>query len=137
VLSIYHAGHPVFLAFPGLYPSSTAEVPHGEQFLIFGFLANALPHFLFLDQIAAWADPSEPRGAYGRIRNLEAARYAEDRSGRVRVVGRPTEPGRSTAEVQLDHLWLDTGRALFGAGLRAGDRIGGGLALFFEWSSAR
>jgi hypothetical protein len=137
VLSIYHAGHPVFLAFPGLYPSSTAEVPHGEQFLIFGFLANALPHFLFLDQIAAWADPSEPRGAYGRIRNLEAARYAEDRSGRVRVVGRPTVPGRSTAEVQLDHLWLDTGRALFGAGLRAGDRIGGGLALFFEWSSAR
>lgn len=137
VLSIYHVGHPVFLTFPGLYPSSTAEVPHGEQFLVFGFLANALPHFLFLDRFIAWADPSEPRGAYGRVRNLEADRYAEDRSGRVRVIGRPTVPGRSTAEVQVDHLWLDTSRALFGAGLRAGDRIGGGLALFFEWSSAR
>ncbi|MEO8845713.1 MAG: translocation/assembly module TamB domain-containing protein [Kofleriaceae bacterium] len=137
VLAIYHAGHPVFLTFPGLYPSSTAEVPHGEAFLVFGYLANALPHFLVLDRIAAWADPSEPRGAYGQIRNLEADRYAADRSRRVRVVGRPTVPGRSTAEVQVDHLWLDTGRALVGAGLRAGDRLGGGLALFFEWSSAR
>jgi hypothetical protein len=135
VLSMYHAGHPVYITAPGLYPSSAAELPHGEQFLIFGFLANALPHFLFLDRVAAWSDPSEPRGAYGRIRNLEADRYAADRSARVRVIGRPTEPGRSTAEVQLDHLWVDTGRALFGAGLRAGDRIGGGVALFFQWSS--
>ena len=136
VLSIYHVGHPVYLAAPGLYPSATAEAPHGEQYLVFGFLASALPHFLFLDQFVAWSDPSEPRGAYGEIRNLDAARYAEDRSGRVKVVGRPTVPGRSTAELQVDHLWIDTGRALVGAGLRAGDRIGGGLALFFEWSSA-
>jgi hypothetical protein len=122
---------------PGLYASSTAEVPRNDQFLVFGYLSSALPHFLFLDRIAAWADPSEPRGAYGRIRNLEADRYAADRSGRIRVVGRPTTPGRSTAELQLDHLWVDTGRLLFGAGLRAGDRLGGGLGLFLEWSSER
>ncbi|HEY0252994.1 MAG TPA: translocation/assembly module TamB domain-containing protein, partial [Kofleriaceae bacterium] len=134
VLALYHAGHPVFLAPPGLYPSSTAEVPRGEQFLIFGYLSNALPHFLFLDRVAAWADPQEPRGSYGRIRNLDAARYAENRKSRVRVVGRPTVPGRSTAELQLDHLWIDTSSLLVGAGLRAGDRLGGGLALFFEWS---
>ena len=137
VLGMYHGGHPVFLAPPGLYPSSTAEVPRGDQFLVFGYISSALPHFLFLDRIATWADPSEPRGAYGQIRNLEADRYAADRSARVRVVGRPTAPGRSTAELQLDHLWVDTGRVLFGAGLRAGDRLGGGLGLFLEWSSAR
>lgn len=136
-LSLYHGGHPVFLAPPGLYPSSTAEMPRGDQFLVFGYISNALPHFMFLDRIAAWADPTEPRGAYGRIRNLEAERYAESRASRVRVVGRPTLPGRSTAELQLDHLWVDSARVLFGAGLRAGDRLGGGLGLFLEWSSAR
>jgi hypothetical protein len=135
VLSMYHAGHPVFEAPPGLYASSTAEVPHGDQYLVFGYIANALPQFLFLDRIFAWADPSEARGAYGRIRNLEAERYTADRSARVRVVGRPTTPGRSSAELQLDHVWLDRARVLFGAGLRAGDRLGGGLGLFVEWSS--
>ncbi|MEO6775448.1 MAG: translocation/assembly module TamB domain-containing protein [Kofleriaceae bacterium] len=136
VMSMYHAGHPVFEAPPGLYPSSTAEVPRGDQELVFGYIASALPSFLFLDRIFAWADPSEPRGGYGRIRNLEAERFSADRSARVRVVGRPTTPGRSTAELQLDHLWLDRARVLFGAGLRAGDRLGGGLGLVFEWSSA-
>ncbi len=137
VLAMYHAGHPVYLAPPGRYPSSTTQVPRGDQFLVFGYLSSALPHFLFLDRIAAWADPNDPRAGYGQIRHLEATRYAADRRGRVRVVGRPTVPGRSSAELQLDHLWLDTGRVLFGAGLRAGDRLGGGLGLFVEWSSAR
>jgi hypothetical protein len=136
VLSMYHAGHPVFEAPPGVYASSTAEVPRGDQYLIFGYIAGALPQFLFLDRIFAWADPSEARGAYGRIRNLDAERFNADHSARVRVVGRPTTPGRSTAELQLDHVWLDRARVLFGAGLRAGDRLGGGLGLFVEWSSA-
>ncbi|MEP6863161.1 MAG: translocation/assembly module TamB domain-containing protein [Deltaproteobacteria bacterium] len=136
VLSMYHAGHPVFEAPPGLYASSTAEVPRGDQYLIFGYIAGALPQFLFLDRIFAWADPSEARGAYGRIRNLEAERFNADHSARVRAVGRPTTPGRSTAELQLDHVWLDRVGVLFGAGLRAGDRLGGGLGLFVEWSSA-
>ncbi|HET9989825.1 MAG TPA: translocation/assembly module TamB domain-containing protein, partial [Kofleriaceae bacterium] len=136
VLSMYHAGHPVFEGPPGLYASSTPELPHGDQYLVFGYIANALPSYLFLDRVFAWADPSEPRGGYGRIRNLEVDRYNADRSARVRVVGRPTTPGRSTGELQLDHLWIDSARVLFGAGLRAGDRLGGGLGLFFEWSSA-
>ena len=84
VLSMYHAGHPVFEAPPGLYASSTAEVPRGDQYLIFGYIANALPQFLFLERIFAWADPSEARGGYGRIRNLEAERFNADHSARVR-----------------------------------------------------
>ena len=97
VLSMYHAGHPVFLAFPGLYPSSTSEVPHGEQFLIFGFLANALPHFLFLDRIAAWADPSEARGARGGrgARGPARAGGARRARGGPRVCERP--PGRRSS----------------------------------------
>jgi hypothetical protein len=110
-------------------------MPRDDQFLILGFVSLALPHLLFLDSIAAWADPTEPRGAYGRIRDLQAERYTNDRSARFRAIGRPTQPGRSTAEIQWDHLWLDSNRACFGAGVRAGDRLGGGLGLFFEWSS--
>lgn|GEM_PF-6707743 len=136
-LTTYHAGHPVYLSWPGLYPSATAEVQSGFTYYIFGFLANALPHLLFLDRAVGWADPNEPRGAYGRIRNLELEGYASDRTARARVVGRPTEPGRSTAELQLDHLWVDSNQLLVGAGVRAGDRVGGGVGLFFEWSSAR
>jgi len=137
VLSTYNAGHPIYATRPGLPATSTVEVPRGDQMMILGFVSLALPHLLFLDSIEAWADPSEPRGAYGRIRNLEAERYVRHRSERIRVVGRPTQPGRSTAELQLDHLWLDDARACFGAGVRAGDRLGGGVGVFFEWSSAR
>ncbi len=135
-LTTYHAGHPTYISWPGLYPSATAEVQSGFTYYIFGFLSNAMPHLLFLDRAVGWADPDEPRGSYGRIRNLELESYARDRSGRVRVIGRPTVPGRSTAELQLDHLWVDDNQLLVGAGVRAGDRVGGGLGLFFEWSSA-
>lgn len=134
-LTTYHAGHPVYLSWPGLYPSATTEVQSGYTYYIFGFLSNALPHLLFLDRAIGWVDPNEPRGAYGRIRNLELEGYASDRSARARVVARPTEPGRSTAELQLDHLWIDGNQLLVGAGVRAGDRLGGGVGLFFEWSS--
>ncbi len=135
-LTTYHAGHPVYLSWPGLYPSATPEVQSGYTYYIFGFLSNALPHLLFLDRAIGWVDPNEPRGAYGRIRNLELEGYASDRSARARVVARPTEPGRSTAELQLDHLWIDGNQLLVGAGVRAGDRLGGGVGLFFEWSSS-
>ncbi|HEV7557770.1 MAG TPA: translocation/assembly module TamB domain-containing protein, partial [Kofleriaceae bacterium] len=137
VLSMYTTGHSMYTTRPGLPASSTVEMPRDDQFLILGFVSLALPHLLFLDSIAAWADPTEPRGAYGRIRDLQAERYTNDRSARFRAVGRPTQPGRSTAELQWDHLWLDSGNACFGAGVRAGDRLGGGLGMFFEWSSGK
>ena len=38
-------------------------------------------------------------------------------------------------ELQLDKVLLHSDRTVMGVGLRAGDRIGGGLGLFLEWSS--
>jgi hypothetical protein len=49
---------------------------------------------------------------------------------------RPPTPGRSSTELQYDRVFFHDDRKAFGAGLRAGDRGGGGLGLFFEWSSA-
>jgi hypothetical protein len=86
--------------------------------------------------MAAWADPYQYGGAYGQIRNVEAERYSRDESSRVRAVVRPPTPGRSSAELQYDRVFLHDDRKAFGAGVRAGDRGGGGLGLFFEWSSA-
>jgi hypothetical protein len=86
--------------------------------------------------MSAWSDASEPRGAYGRIRNLEADRYTDGERDRVRAVARPTTPGRSSAELQLDHVFLHDARRALGIGVRAGDRLGGGLGLVLEWSSA-
>lgn len=135
VLTMYNAGHPLHTASPGLPASSTARVPRGDQANVLAFVSLALPHLLFLDRVAAWSDATEPRGAYGRIRNLEADRYTQHERNRVRAVGRPTAPGRSTAEVQLDHLLLHDDRKALGVGVRAGDRLGGGVGLIFEWSS--
>jgi hypothetical protein len=53
----------------------------------------------------------------------------------VRAVARPTTPGRSTAELQLDHMFLRDARRALGIGVRAGDRLGGGVGLVLEWSS--
>lgn len=51
------------------------------------------------------------------------------------MLGRPTVPGRSTTELQLDRMFLHDTRKALGIGLRAGDRLGGGIGLVFDWSS--
>lgn len=135
VFSMYDSGHAIYAPTPTLPATSTVRAPRGDQTNIMAFLSLALPHLLFLDRVAAWADAAEPRGAYGRIRNLEADRYTAGDRNRVRTVARPTTPGRSTAELQLDHMFLHDDRKALGIGLRAGDRLGGGVGLIFEWSS--
>ena len=135
VFVMYNAGHSLYTPRPGLPATSTVLVPRGDQTNMLGFVSLALPHLLFLDRVTAWADASEPRGAYGRIRNLEADRYTAGERNRVRAIARPTTPGRSTAELQLDHVWLHDARKALGIGVRVGDRLGGGVGLIFEWSS--
>lgn len=136
VFSLYDAGHAMFDPHLGVPASSSVHVPRGDQINILAFVSLSLPHLMFLDRVTAWADAAEPRGAYGRIRNLEADRYTTGNRNRIRTLARPTTPGRSTAELQLDHLLLHDARKLLGIGVRAGDRLGGGVGLIFEWSSS-
>ncbi len=133
VMAMYNAGRPLSVARPGLPASSTVEAPRGDQLFVLTFMASNLPQLLFLDRINAWADPYQ--GTYGQITNVEAEKYAADQKSRVRAVVRPTTPGRSTAELQYDRLLIESDRAALGVGVRAGDRLGGGVGLFFEWSS--
>ncbi|MEO8702200.1 MAG: translocation/assembly module TamB domain-containing protein [Kofleriaceae bacterium] len=135
-MSIHSAGRPVNVTRPGLPASSGVTAPRGDQLSILTYMASHLPHLLFLDRMLAWSDPYEPRGSYGQIKNVEAERYAANAKSRVRAVARPNQPGRSTAELQWDRLFLNTDQAAVGVGLRGGDRAGGGVGLFFEWSSA-
>lgn len=135
VMSMYNAGRPVNVSRPGLPASSTVQMPRGDQLFVLTFMATNLPHLLFLDRIQAWADATEPTGGYGQIRDMEAERYSKNEGARVRAVVRPPQPGRSNAELQLDRVFVHHDRGVFGVGLRAGDRVGGGAAIFVEWSS--
>ncbi|MEO7731264.1 MAG: translocation/assembly module TamB domain-containing protein [Kofleriaceae bacterium] len=136
VEAMYDAGRAVYAPSPGLPASSTAQVPRGDQINVLTYVSLVLPHLLVLDRMSAWSEASEPRGGYGRIRHLEADRYTAGQGDRVRAVARPTTPGRSSAELQLDHMFLHDARRALGIGVRAGDRLGGGLGLVFEWSSS-
>ena len=135
VEAMYDAGRAVYAPSPTLPASSTAQVPRGDQLNVLAYVSLVLPHLLVLDRMSAWSDASEPRGGYGRIRNVEADRYTAGERNRLRVVARPTSPGRSSAELQLDHMFLHDDRRALGIGVRAGDRLGGGLGLVLEWSS--
>ncbi|MEJ7599234.1 MAG: translocation/assembly module TamB domain-containing protein [Kofleriaceae bacterium] len=135
VFSLYASGRSVFAPRLGIPASTMVQTPRGDQVNILAYVSLALPHLLVLDRASAWADATEARGTYGRIRNLELDRYWAGDAFRFRAVGRPTAPGRSTGELQLDHLFAHDARRAFGVGLRAGDRLGGGVGLFFDWSS--
>ena len=98
-------------------------------------MAVNLPHNLFLTRINAWADPHDDRGAYGRVRHLEADRYSATGKTRIRAAARPTTMGQSSAELEIGHLFVNEPHTKVGAAIVAGSRIGGGPALFFEWAS--
>ena len=51
------------------------------------------------------------------------------------TTGRPPTVGQSEGEVELDYVFTNTERALFGIGALAGTRGGGGADIFFEWST--
>lgn len=133
VMAMYQAGRPVYVSAPNLPASNTVQVPRGDQLFILTFMAQNLPHLLFLDRVAAWGDPYDSAASYGRINNVEAER-AKDKT-RVRGVLRPVQPGRSTAELQWDRVLIGNDRTAFGVGARLGDRLGGGVGVFLEWSS--
>jgi len=135
VFVTYNAGRSIYAPRPGQPATSTVQVPRGDQSNVLAFVSLAAQHLLVLDRVSAWADWTEARGAYGRIRNLEADRYVWQDRYRVRTVGRPLTPGRSTAELQLDRMFIQSSRAALGVGFRAGDRLGGGVGLVLEWSS--
>jgi hypothetical protein len=133
VMAAHNTGHPVHVSGPGLPASGTVQAPRGDQLSVLTFMASNLPHLLFLDRITAWADPYRAPASYGRINHVEAERTTG--KTRIRAVARPVSPGRSTAELQYDRMFIDGDRASFGVGLRAGSRVGGGVGVFFEWSS--
>lgn len=125
VMAMYNAGRPVNIARPGEPTSPMATAPRTDQWLMLTFMASNLPHLLFLDRITTWGEH--------RITNVEAERYRG--KTHVRAVVRPPVPGRSENELQVDRVLVDTDRAAIGIGVRGGDRLGGGLGLFLEWSS--
>ena len=115
--------------------TATVQAPRGDQLSMLSFMASNMPHLLFLDRFAAWADPTEGRAAYGRVEHFEGEKTSRSGKNRVRVVTRPPTPGRSSAEIQFDRLLMDRRRSAFGVGVRGGSRAGGGVGFFFEWSS--
>ncbi len=129
------SGHPLHLSEPDMPASATVQAPRGDQLSMLSFMASNMPHLLFLDRFAAWADPTEGPTAYGRVEHFEGERTTRSGKTRVRVVTRPPTPGRSSAEIQFDRLLMDRRRSAFGVGVRGGSRAGGGVGFFFEWSS--
>jgi hypothetical protein len=131
VMATYNAGRPVHATELGAPASTTVQAPRGDQLFVLTFMAQNLPHLMFLDKISAWADPY--RSGYGRVENVEAERRIDN--ARIRAVTRPATPGRSSAELHYDRMLIDTDRAAVGVGVRAGSRGGGGVGIFVEWSS--
>ena len=129
------SGHPLHLTEPDMPATATVQAPRGDQLSMLSFMASNMPHLLFLDRFAAWADPTEGRAAYGRVEHFEGEKTSRSGKNRVRVVTRPPTPGRSSAEIQFDRLLMDRRRSAFGVGVRGGSRAGGGVGFFFEWSS--
>ena len=135
-MSINTRGNPVYVSAPDLPASSTVVAPRGDQLSVLSFMAANLPHLLVLDRVDAHSDQYRGASAYGRIEHAELERYSADQKARVRGVVRPRTPGRSSAELQVDRMLINNDRTAVGVGVRAGDRAGGGVGLFVEWSSA-
>ena len=134
-MAMNSSGHPLHLSEPDMPASATVQAPRGDQLAMLSFMASNMPHLLFLDRFAAWADPTEGRASYGRVEHFDGEHTSASGRSRVRVVSRPPTPGRSSAEIHWDRMLMDRRRAAFGVGLRGGSRAGGGVGFFFEWSS--
>ena len=73
-------------------------------------------------------------GIYSKV-GADTTKNTAGKKSRVKAVVRPTTPGRSSAELQVDRMIINNDRAAVGVGVRAGDRGGGGVGVFVEWSS--
>ncbi|MDX2090612.1 MAG: translocation/assembly module TamB domain-containing protein [Kofleriaceae bacterium] len=134
-MSINGRGYPLYISAPDLPASTTVVAPRGDGLGVISFMAQNLPHLLVLDRADAHSDQYRGAAVYGRIENAEVERYSDDQKARIRGVVRPLTPGRSSAEVQVDRMLINSDRTAVGVGVRAGDRVGGGVGVFVEWSS--
>lgn len=135
LLAMHNEGRERFFTEPDMPISNTVEFPQHENLLILSFISVNLPHLLFLDRVTAWADPYDAQASYGKLQHYQAERYTSNGKVRVMTSTRPPTVGRSEAEVELDYLFANTPQTLFGVGVAAGSRGGGGPGVFFEWSS--
>ena len=135
-LAFENIGRVRVLSTPDAPAAQTPQLPLVSQIRQTAFMSANLPHLAFLDRMNTYADPSVSRFAYGRFENLEAERYSQDGTRRIRTTVRPPVIGQSDAEVEGSLLFVNHPRVVSGVGLLGGTRIGGGPTIFFEWSSA-
>ncbi|MCA9618492.1 MAG: translocation/assembly module TamB domain-containing protein [Myxococcales bacterium] len=137
LLSAHNAGRPWHTGQPDMPATVTVEYPHYENLLLLSYLSVNAPHLLFMDKVGAWADVYDGRGteSYGQIRHYETEGYYADGRFRVRASAQPPQAGASENEISFDYLFQNTPQTAVGVGVSAGDRLGGGPGVFFEWSS--
>ena len=135
-LAIENIGRVRVLSTPDAPAGQTPQLPLVPQIRQTAFMSANLPHLAFLDRMNTYADPNVGRFAYGRFENLEAERYSEDGTRRLRTTVRPRVIGQSDAEVEGSYLFRNDARVVSGVGVLGGTRVGGGPTIFFEWSSA-
>jgi hypothetical protein len=136
LLAMHNEGRERFVSGPDLPEAATVDFPQHGGLLMLSFIAVNLPHLLFLDRVSGWADPYDAPKAYGRVEHYEAERYFAGGEGRFKASMRPPGVGRSQAEVELDYLFENDPRLLFGIGATGGSRGGGGPGIVLEWSSS-
>lgn len=136
LLAMHNEGRERFVSGPDLPEAATVDFPQHGGLLALSFISVNLPHLLFLDRVVGWADPYDAPKAYGRVEHYEAERYFADGDARVKASMRPPGIGRSQAELELDYLFENDPRLLFGVGVSGGSRGGGGPGLVLEWSSS-
>ncbi|MBX3233946.1 MAG: hypothetical protein KIT84_34230 [Labilithrix sp.] len=135
-LAIENIGRVRVLSTPDAPAGQTPQLPLVPQIRQTAFMSANLPHLAFLDRMNTYADPNVSRFAYGRFENLEAERYSQDGTRRIRTTVRSRVIGQSDAEVEGSLLFRNDPRVVSGIGLLGGTRVGGGPTIFLEWSSA-
>lgn len=135
-LAINNGGRARVLTSPEAPASQTAQLPTTREIRLTAYMGANLPHLAILTRMNTYADPSIHRFSYGRFQNLEAERYTENGKWRLKTTSRAPVIGQSEGEVEYSRLFLNTPRVVSGVGLLGGTRVGGGPAVFWEWSSA-